>query len=87
MQSYLIMMSTRLLEMARILKDTGSIYLHCDPTASHYLKLVMDSIFGKNNFRNELNWKRKSGRAGKNQPFWNLLRCNFFLFKIKHIHL
>ena len=49
MQSYLIMMSTRLLEIARILKDTGSIYLHCDPTASHYLKFVMDSIFGKNN--------------------------------------
>ena len=58
MQSYLIMMSTRLLEMKRILKDTGSIYLHCDPTASHYLKLVMDSIFGNSNFRNETIWKR-----------------------------
>ena len=58
MQSYLIMMSTRLLEMERILKDTGSIYLHCDPTASHYLKLVMDSIFGNSNFRNEIIWKR-----------------------------
>ena len=69
MQSYLIMMSTRLLEIARILKDTGSIYLHCDPTASHYLKFVMDSIFGKNNFRNELNWKRKAGRAGKTNRF------------------
>ena len=69
MQSYLIMMSVRLLEMERILKDTGSIYLHCDPTASHYLKLAMDSIFGKNNFRNELNWKRKRGRAGKTNRF------------------
>ena len=69
MQSYLIMMSTRLLEMERILKDTGSIYLHCDPTASHYLKLIMDSIFGKNNFRNEINWKRKTGRAGKTNRF------------------
>ena len=69
MQSYLIMMSTRLLEMVRILKDTGSIYLHCDPTASHYLKFVMDSIFGKSNFRNELNWKRKAGRAGKTNRF------------------
>ena len=57
MQSYLIMMSTRLLEMKRILKGTGSIYLHCDPTASHYLKLVMDSIFGAGNFRNEITWK------------------------------
>ena len=58
MKSYLIMMAVRLLEMRRILKPTGSIYLHCDPTASHYLKLLMDSIFGKVNFRNEVVWKR-----------------------------
>ena len=57
-KSYLIYMAVRLLEMHRILKDTGSIYLHCDPTMSHYLKLVMDSIFGKQNFRNEIVWKR-----------------------------
>ena len=70
MQSYLIMMSTRLLEMERILKDTGSIYLHCDPTASHYLKLVMDAVFGRYNFRNEVVWERTSahndpGRFGR----------------------
>ena len=70
MQSYLIMMSTRLLEMERILKDTGSIYLHCDSTASHYLKLVMDTVFGKDNFQNEVIWKRTSahndpGRFGR----------------------
>ena len=58
MQSYLCMMAVRLLEMRRVLKDTGSIYLHCDPTASHYLKLLMDSIFGDSNFRNEIIWKR-----------------------------
>lgn len=58
MKSYLIMMAVRLLEMKRVLKETGSIYLHCDPTASHYLKVVMDSIFGKNNFRSEITWKR-----------------------------
>ena len=46
LQSYLCMMAVRLLEMRRVLKDTGSIYLHCDPTASHYLKLLMDSIYG-----------------------------------------
>ena len=46
MQSYLTMMSVRLLEMRRVLKDTGSTYLHCDPTASHYLKLLMDAVFG-----------------------------------------
>ena len=56
MKSYLIMMAVRLLEMKRVLKDTGSIYLHCDPTASHYLKTLMDSVFGKDNFRNEIVW-------------------------------
>ena len=56
MKSYLIMMGTRLLEMRRLLKDTGSIYLHCDPTASHYLKLVMDAVFGASLFRNEIVW-------------------------------
>ena len=57
-KSYLIYMAVRLLEMFRILKPTGSIYLHCDPTMSHYLKLVMDAVFGKANFRNEIVWKR-----------------------------
>ena len=56
MKSYLIMMAVRLLEMKRVLKKTGSIYLHCDPTASHYLKSVMDAVFGKDNFRNEIVW-------------------------------
>ena len=58
MQSYLCMMAVRLLEMRRILKSTGSIYLHCDPTASHYLKLLMDAAFGARNFKNEITWKR-----------------------------
>ena len=57
-RSYLIYMAVRLMEMHRILKDTGSLYLHCDPTMSHYLKLVMDSVFGKVNFLNEIVWKR-----------------------------
>ncbi len=56
MAIYMTSMSIRLFEMRRILKDTGSIYLHCDPTASHYLKTCMDSIFGKSNFRNEIVW-------------------------------
>ena len=56
MQSYLTMMAVRLLEMRRILKPTGSLYLHCDPVASHYLKLLMDSIFGRKLFRNEIIW-------------------------------
>jgi site-specific DNA-methyltransferase (adenine-specific) len=60
MMAYLTMMAPRLVELHRILKETGSIYLHCDPTASHYLKLVMDSVFAPKNFRNEIIWKRTS---------------------------
>ena len=58
MQSYLCMMAVRLLEMRRVLKPTGSIYLHCDPFASHYLKQLMDAVFGALQFRNEITWKR-----------------------------
>jgi len=50
-------MAQRIVEMHRVLKSTGSIYLHCDPTASHYLKIVLDDVFGKNNFRNEIVWR------------------------------
>ncbi|WP_462137932.1 DNA methyltransferase [Candidatus Mycalebacterium sp.] len=64
MKSYLIMMAVRLMEMKRILKPTGNIYLHCDPTASHYLKMLMDSVFGKNNFRGEIVWKRTDNPKG-----------------------
>ena len=63
MQSYLCMMAVRLLEMRRVLKHTGSIYLHCDPTASHYLKLLMDSVFGSAQFRNEITWKRTNAKG------------------------
>ena len=58
MMSYLIYMAIRIMEMRRILKETGSIYLHCDPTASHYLKLLMDTVFGKDHFQNEIIWQR-----------------------------
>ena len=58
MMAYLTMMAQRMVELHRVLKPTGSIYLHCDPTASHYLKLMMDAIFGASNFRNEIVWKR-----------------------------
>ena len=67
MKSYLIMMAVRLLEMRRLLKPTGSIYLHCDPTASHYLKLTMDSVFGPANFRSEITWKRTSAHSDARQ--------------------
>ena len=58
MMAYLVMMTARLVELRRVLKPTGSLYLHCDPTASHYLKIVLDAIFGVENFRNEVVWKR-----------------------------
>ena len=58
MMAYLTMMTQRMIELHRVLKPTGSIYLHCDPTASHYLKLLMDAVFGATNFRNEIVWKR-----------------------------
>jgi site-specific DNA-methyltransferase (adenine-specific) len=65
MLAYLAMMAPRLLELRRVLKPTGSIYLHCDPTASHYLKLLMDATFGVMNFRNEIIWHKNSGGIGR----------------------
>jgi len=61
--AYLVMMTNRLLELHRVLKPTGSLYLHCDSTASHYLKIVLDAVFSAENFRNEIIWKRKTGRG------------------------
>jgi site-specific DNA-methyltransferase (adenine-specific) len=58
MMAYLAMMTVRLIELHRVLKPTGSLYLHCDPTASHYLKIVLDQVFGAENFRNEIVWRR-----------------------------
>ncbi|HXF62682.1 MAG TPA: DNA methyltransferase [Caldilineaceae bacterium] len=58
MMAYLTMMAARLVELHRVLKQTGSLYLHCDPTASHYLKLILDTIFGPENYRNEITWQR-----------------------------
>jgi adenine specific DNA methylase Mod len=65
MLAYLAMMAPRLIELHRVLKDTGSIYLHCDPTASHYLKLLMDAIFGAVNFKNEIIWHYRKWPSGK----------------------
>ncbi len=59
--AYLVMMIPRLLETYRLLEDTGSLYLHCDPTSSHYLKIILDQIFGAMNFRNEITWSYKGG--------------------------
>ncbi len=63
MMAYLVMMTARLVELHRVLKPTGSLYLHCDPTASHYLKIVLDAIFGPAHYRNEIVWKRTSSHS------------------------
>ncbi len=65
--AYLTMMAIRLVELHRVLQPTGSLYLHCDPTASHYIKLVLDAVFGPRNFRNEIIWKRTNARSTRGQ--------------------
>ncbi len=64
MMAYLVMMAARLVEMHRVLKPTGSLYLHCDPTASHYLKVILDTIFGPENYRSEITWWRSKNPKG-----------------------
>lgn len=64
MMAYLAMMTARLLELRRVMKPTASLYLHCDSTASHYLKIILDSIFGPRSFRNEIIWKRTGSHGG-----------------------
>ena len=67
MLAYVLFMTERLIELQRVLKSTGSLYLHCDPTASHYLKLVLDAVFGPRMFRNEIVWcyRKWSVKAGQ----------------------
>jgi adenine specific DNA methylase Mod len=72
MMAYLAMMAPRLVELHRVLKLTGSIYLHCDPTASHYLKILMDGTFGATSFLNEITWRRthSHGNVSRNLGWW-----------------
>ena len=85
MQSYLCMMAVRLLEMRRLLKDTGSIYLHCDPTASHYLKMLMDSIYGQSNFRSEIIWKRTGSHGGSKR--WGPIHDTILFYSASDTYL
>ncbi|MXY46076.1 MAG: site-specific DNA-methyltransferase [Chloroflexi bacterium] len=64
MMAYLTMMAQRMIELHRVLRQTGSIYLHCDPTASHYLKMLLDAVFGARNFRREIIWQRSRSHGG-----------------------
>jgi site-specific DNA-methyltransferase (adenine-specific) len=67
--AYLAMMAVRLIELHRVLKPTGSLYLHCDPTASHYLKILLDAVFGAKNYRNEIIWRRTNAHNVKTNVF------------------
>ena len=78
MMAYLVMMCNRLLELHRVLKPTGSLYLHCDPTASHYLKIVADAIFGPENFQNEITWKRSGAHGGAKR--WGPIHDSILLY-------
>lgn len=83
--AYLAMMAVRLLELHRVLKPTGSLYLHCDPTASHYLKLVMDAVFGPTRFRNEIIWKRTSAHSASKR--WNDVHDTILFYTKSDEHL
>ncbi|KKM21920.1 hypothetical protein LCGC14_1630590 [marine sediment metagenome] len=84
MMAYLVMMAIRLQELRRVLKPTGSIYLHCDPTASHYLKLVMDAVFGHRGFRNEIVWHYSGWNARLRDSFNR--RHDILLFYARNPH-
>lgn len=71
MMAYLAMMAPRLIELRRVLKPTGSLYLHCDPTASHYLKVLMDGVCGPQNYRNEISWRRSNPKSHGSSNFAN----------------
>ena len=84
MMAYRVMMAPRLVELHRVLKPTGSIYLHCDPTASHYLKILMATVFGKQNLRSEINWRRTNAHNDAKQgrkAYGNVRDTIFFYSK------
>jgi site-specific DNA-methyltransferase (adenine-specific) len=83
MMAYLAMMAVRMLELHRVLKPTGSLYLHCDPTASHYLKILLDAVFGPGNFRNEITWKRQTAHSDAKHKFSDVTDAILFYAKSK----
>ena len=83
MMAYVAMMAVRLIELHRILKDNGALYLHCDPTAGHYLKIVLDGIFGPENFRSEIIWRRSGSHNSANRQFGPVHDTIFLYAKTK----
>ena len=84
MMAYLAMMAVRLIELHRVLRPTGSLYLHCDPTASHYLKIVLDAIFSPTNFRSDITWKRTTAHSDAKTKFATVNDCILFYAKTKN---
>lgn len=82
MMAYLAMMAVRLIELHRVLKPTGSLYLHCDPTASHYLKVLLDAVFGTKSYRSAISWKRSSAHndAKQGRNFYGNIRDEIFFY-------
>lgn len=82
MLAYILFMTERLIELHRVLKQTGSLYLHCDPTASHYLKLVLDAVFGAKMFQNEIIWQRMKGAKGSQHQArsWGTVSDNIYFY-------
>lgn len=93
MMAYVAYMAQRIIEMHRILKETGSFYLHCDPTASHYLKILLDTVFGRENFRNEIVWcyntggKPKDSYAKKHDSIFFYTKSKKWSFNSKNISI
>lgn len=85
MMAYLVMMAVRLVELRRVLKPTGSIYLHCDPTASHYIKLLMDAVFGVENYRNEIVWRNTA--YNKAEKTFGTIHQTLFFYTKSNIYL
>lgn len=84
--AYLIMMTSRLLELKRLMKDTASIYLHCDPSASHYLKVILDGIFGADHFKNEIVWRRNAAKGQQTTRYASNHDIIFFYTKTDHYY-
>ena len=93
MMAYLAMMAVRLLELHKVLKPTGSLYLHCDPTASHYLKILLDSVFGERNFGNEIVWcytqggRPKKGFPRKHDTIFRYSKSQNYIFNVDQIKI
>lgn len=86
LMAYLAMMAARLIELRRVLKPHGSLYLHCDPTASHYLKILLDALFGDRNYVNEISWKRTTAKADYRQGAKHFPRVRDVLLRYRRDH-